>query len=436
MEDNYFDKKIKGILESPPEFQPDIEAMNNMRARLRSSQGRRRNRNLLPFLMAMLLIPILLGAGFFYKKYNVLSQDMAALQQQLLTLEQRDTIIKKEIIYQIDTVYNIIYQEKYVYAEPPSTPLTNHYTHKGIFQYASPQFFTPLSSNRTITGTYQGLRTHQLSLFAPVPPGFGIFKTDSSISDSKNSKPSIVLGNINQLNLKQSELSPNFNILDRDELMTALLEDLAPIPEARKNPLHQFVPIGFSVGTHASPFVLPVQDYGGTAFLVGLNTSVAFPGNRSLSVGAEFMQMNFELKDPAQFADFPVLDPETPSDVLHELKGRFSYLQIPVMLHQRFSLSKKMKAGFGAGVVAYRPLAQRLSYEYIGNGAEYYLRSTFKNGEFSIDNLRLGLDTEYAFWPKLALRVELQYQHGFNLNTAEYFPLRLWMANIGVSYDL
>ena len=48
------------------------------------------------------------------------------------------------------------------------------------------------------------------------------------------------------------------------------------------------------------------------------------------------------------------------------------------------------------GLVAYRPLQQRLIYEYIDGTDEYTLENTFKNGSFSVDNLRVALGFEYS----------------------------------------
>ena len=61
-------------------------------------------------------------------------------------------------------------------------------------------------------------------------------------------------------------------------------------------------------------------------------------------MAAESLIMDFEAKDPNQFSTFPILDPKDPTDILHELKGNFSYLQIPVMIRQRMFPNRKFSA--------------------------------------------------------------------------------------------
>ena len=69
MDNNYMDKKLKTILESPPDFIPDEAALNDMQQRLRAVNKPKQKRNILPFLGWIFLIPLLLSLGFIYKKY-------------------------------------------------------------------------------------------------------------------------------------------------------------------------------------------------------------------------------------------------------------------------------------------------------------------------------------------------------------------------------
>ena len=216
------------------------------------------------------------------------------------------------------------------------------------------------------------------------------------------------------------------------------LEDkVYEVPDPKVNPAYYFMPNGFSVSLYGSPGIWPTHNLGGGAFSYGVAGIIELPQNRSLEIGAEILNLKFEIKDdPVGFARFPITDPNDPTDILHELKGNFSYLQIPIMMRQRFGNNNRFKPMISAGFVAYQLQRQEFVYEYLNLSGEYKLENTIKDGNFSADNLRIGLGASYSFGKRWSTALEVQYQHGFSLNELEYFKLRFWGVQLGVNYKI
>src|SRR5690606_13965772 len=114
MDDNYLDKKLKGILESPPDFLPDDGALLDMQSRLKGMQPDRGDgrRKFIALLWWLPLLLVLWGTEYYYHKSWVLDREMQELNRQLAQLPATDTLIKSEIIYRTDTIYRTIYRDR------------------------------------------------------------------------------------------------------------------------------------------------------------------------------------------------------------------------------------------------------------------------------------------------------------------------------------
>ena len=434
MEDNYFDKKIKGILESSPEFQPDQSALTDMQARLRTIPRPKKKRRGLFFLIPLLLLPVLLGAGFFYKKYDDLKNQVTELNFKISEINQtlrRDTIIEKQIIHHYDTIHTTVYREKYIKEKQPNK---NNFYQIG-FQpplYTSNQlntspFYTPNILGWSIGNSKNSLFTKN--------PGSSIFDDDSSIKNGKSSS-----GNRLSATDRLESLFPIFvKIADRMEpdWILNMKDQLPEYKKQKPKPQHYFIPKGFTFGINYSPYVFPFNVFGSQGNAFGVTGAIEFPGGRSLEIGGTLLNTNFKIKeDPDLYALLPIVDPTDPADFLHEIKGNFRYLEIPVILRQQFRENHDLKPFVSAGFVAYKPFSQEFIYEYLNGFGEYKLNETFKNGTLSVDNLRFGLGAEYALGKHVSAASELQYQHSFSLNANEYFKLRYFALNIGLRYKM
>ncbi|MFK7807944.1 MAG: outer membrane beta-barrel protein [Saprospiraceae bacterium] len=444
MDENYIDKKLKDILESPPEFSPDEAAVADMRRRLGATPPKKRTA-IFPFLWPLLFLPLFIGAWFFYKKYEKLEKAFTVLNSKFIDQQNsthtRDSIFTQQTIYKIDTVYEIRYQVKYLTeaGEERSNRNPSQSSYSSYFYYSN-RFENSRNSPKNI---YWSLGDYRNSLFAQ-SPGSSYFNRGRNPFQNNNSpffKNDISLDKAAANNtfdlLLLDRLSPFLKVANNDSTIIARLEDeIEPALAKRRIPTkYFFMPSGYTLGVKYSPVVLPITDYGATASAFGIYGGIKFPRNQELTVGVEYLQLNFEIEDAAQISEFPVVAPTDPTDVLHEAKGNFSYLQIPVILSQRFRNGKDFQPRVSAGIVAYRPIAYDFVFEYIDGTGEYKTSTSLKEGSFSADNLRFGVGGEYRFWRKLSANFELQYQHGFSQETTAYFPLRFWGINVGLDYQ-
>ena len=117
MEDNYFDKKLKRILESSPDIPVDPLASQDMLRRLRASKETRHKRSGLMAFLPLLLLLFLLGGGYLLYKVNNLNHQLISLHQQLnnqSSTVQIDTITRNQVIHHFDTIYRVVYQKVYL----------------------------------------------------------------------------------------------------------------------------------------------------------------------------------------------------------------------------------------------------------------------------------------------------------------------------------
>ncbi len=437
MDDNYFDDKLKGILESPPNFQVEPSALQDMKKRLKPISNRKRNNRSLYLLAALLLLPMFLGAGFFISKYNKLNEQVVDLSRQISQINlisNKDTIIEKQTIHHYDTIITVIYREKYIKADQREIQNENAYSHVYNNPYSYLRNSNLLQYNLKPNSSYWSIGNGTYSLLAKNPSSSifenNFIQNNKEIDDLENkwrpSDPLQLLG-LQYLNIDREEPDWIKNLTDK----------LPEYKEPETKPIYYFIPNGLSASIKYSPLVYSSNAFGASGYALGLNAAIELPAGQSLGIGAEWLNVDFKIEgDPATFALFPIANPNDPTDVLHELKGSFSYLQIPVVVKQKLRLDKNLKPFFTAGLVAYKPLSQKFIYEYIDGTGEYKLNMEFNDGEFSVDNFRLGVGAEYDFGNKLSILSEVQYQHGFSLNTDEYFKLQLWALNFGLRYSL
>ena len=116
MEDNYFDKKLKKILESPPDFKLDQSALAAMGHRLDDLHIKEKSRRRALAGWLLLFLPLFAGGFYFFSDYQTLNKQVELLTVKLENIE-KDTLHNKIITYQYDTVYTVVYKEKIIERE-------------------------------------------------------------------------------------------------------------------------------------------------------------------------------------------------------------------------------------------------------------------------------------------------------------------------------
>ena len=132
----------------------------------------------------------------------------------------------------------------------------------------------------------------------------------------------------------------------------------------------------------------------------------------------------------------PQVDPRDPSDALKEVKGKLSFIQVPLLFNQTLFPDHDIKASISAGLVAYRPIRQNYTYEFIGGNEEYSTNIIESEGSFYFNNLRLGLGAEYDFTRSWSLYARGYYQHPFKVPDQELLKLQYWALNVGIRKKL
>jgi hypothetical protein len=432
MEDNYLDKKLKDILENPPHFEPDAAAISDMKKRLdksdvKSHQGISR----LWWLVPLLLLPFLLGGVFFLNKYQELNQKLDRLNLQL-SYFQRDTTHENHITYYYDTIHNTIYKdviierrfEKAIIPPPSLKAFYRPYSNNSNLSEVTSLTDFLVYRNGQNLGT-KGLNLANLS---------GLSSLDNPLSKEELLAELIRNERIDKIGLKV------INYYSRFENIEDKLNDPNWEPTIHKaNPILYFVPKGGNIGGNYTPIVAGKANskgYSGKSF--GINGSLEFYGGIEMSLGLERLSFGFEVKEPEQFAIYPLLPPDNTNDLLTELKPSFSYLHIPLMFKKYIRKDDKLRPFFGVGFVAQKPLKQNFVYEYVDDvtDQEYKLNQSFKNGDFTINNLRTSIGLNYHFLDHFSAQTEFVYYYAFDQAPTEYFKLRYWGANIGLRYHL
>lgn len=432
MEDKYFDDKLKGILESPPDFDIEPSAITEMQRRLRENNTSQNRRRGFPLLLLLVILPFLFGSIFFYNKYEKLNREISELKNEFKkNTYRKDTIFQKKIIYQYDTIYNVIYK-----GEVLNNKLSNNHTpeqNKNQTRYIFRPRQMGLYENSFIPDAGWSLAQPGSSLLNRNRPGstFSLPPDFYSKSNSDNTVPAVV----DYLDiLPQKKL----NAINGEEpvLSTKLKNDYPESKKKKINPLLYTIPNGASIKGTYVPFLYLQNAYGGNGLVAGLNGEVQFPQGRILHLGIEYMDFGIEFEDMDDLPNIPITPPDNPNDNLNEAKAKFTCLQIPLGVRQIFFERKKISPSIYAGMVAAIPLRQRFTYEYLNLTEEYYKIIETKNGKTSFDNLRLGIGASISVWKNFSFEPEIQYQHAFSKDETAVFPVRYWAFQLGVNYKI
>ena len=436
MEDNYFDKKLKDILENLPPFEPDARAIADMKRRLETIPSKNRQ-SVLGFwwLIPLLILPFLFGGIFFYLKYQNINQKLDEVTLQLKHF-QKDTIIQNHITFHYDTIYNLIYKDVVV---------NRH------FEKVNPSPLALLSSYQNTPFLNNPSRIPLLTDFSPVKRNSVLYQkpdeylrlgANNSFSHKKQLSKHNDREAITDLTKGPLE-SIGYPALKNVQSYTQSvdLDKKLNVPEwnyrkPKVNPIYYFMPKGINVGGNVMPFVNGKANstgYSGRNF--GVRGALEFYHGVELQFGLEHLGIGFELEEQASFANYPILPPDNSGDLLKELYVDLNYLQVPISLKKYFRNKKDLKPFFSIGIVAQKPLKQKFRYEYEDSSQnDYGLRQSLSEGAFSVNNFRANIGVLYHFWKHFSVQTEVAYQHSFEQGSGEYFQLKYWGLNMGVNY--
>ena len=452
MDEKNFDNKVRDILGNPPSFDMPPSALEDMKRRLNENPSSSR-RGAAWWWLPLLLLPFLLSGLFLFSKYQSLNNQVNALSLQLSKIQKDSSQTHKLITYQYDTVYTTIYKEVIIERRYEAAA-SNAYQ---VTDASTLPYYHPSTLNLSnLQQRYFNVQSMDWDLGQTGPLLLNSGPNSSFSSTMRNASPlfnrarslvGLVNPNSDPARSNQALLSAfdNLSLLDApllapvDRLVpNELLEEILPLStEPSVNPAYYLVPTGLSIEARYMLFSVPSTAGLEKTTAFGLAAEVKFPGPIRLQVGAELLNTSIELKDPADYANYPILPPNDPADFLEEVKGAFRFLQIPVGLKMVFRREKKYRPFISAGIVARKPIQQKFNYEYISSSqGEYKINNTLNDGAFSINNFRSGLGLEYPFFKKFAANTTLYYQHGFGLTSGDYFQLRYWGLNIGLRYKL
>lgn len=464
MDDKHFDKTLKDILNNPPLFEPAPQAISDMRDRLDKAMAPRRKRvGLLWWLIPLLSLPFLFSSIFFYNKYKNANQTAYDLKLQLSEF-QKDTNenIEHHTTYFFDTIYNTIYRDVIVERNIKSkdeAANANYYANAGIGTYNNRPFLVPSQNVDLWTKNAQLpfanilSKNHSISSFGEKSP-FG--SKDVSLNDL-----SAILSLSSKLIEKLNEESPE-EVRERDKQIQGIAyATIQPIYSWRKpvlskafenlpepklvepkrdiNPLLYFVPTGLQVGAHFNPITLasglPGSDNSASTF--GISANIKFVKNVALKVGLDKLDIGFKIyPEEDDFNTYPAAIPDNPDDILKELKGQFSYLQVPVQFRYLFGKEKGVRPFIGIGMIARKPIKQQFLTEYDTQGGdEYYKPVKIGNSGFDVKNLHGSIGVEYNFWKSFYAVAEGYYHHSFEQPQDAYFKLRYFGLDLGLKYE-
>lgn len=439
MEDNYFDNKLKDILENPPEFKPDARAISDMERRLDAPINNKPSRAAwLWWLLPLFFLPFLFGTIFFYTKYQTLNTKLNDLNSQLIHY-QKDTTSQNYITYHYDTIYNTIYKDIIVerHYERQVVPPPIRYATFG--NYSNPSNLLG-SRNLTDFGVYSAG-----NVFGQPPNVFSApFINSGQFLEKGLSRQELlekefdlknrIAERIKDLDLEEVETYKRFRHIHLQEMIND--PNWEPF-ERNVNPIRYFVPKGINVSFAHSPTNngnFSDANYSGKS--VGLYAALEFHKNIQLQIGAENLGLEFEIKDQSLYTKYPIVNPDDPTDFLKELKVNTKYLQIPIIFQKSFRMNKVLQPIFGVGIVATKPYKQNIKYEYISsNVGEYDKNQTLKAGDFSVNNIRTTIGLNYNFWRKWSLHSEFMYQHAFEQGAGEYHKLNYFGWRTGLKYS-
>ena len=448
MERHNTDDLFKKMLENPPPMRPDMDALEDMNRRLDAAQTKRRG--VVWWWIPLLFLPFLLSSIFFYTKYQTAQNKLNELNLQLTNQQintQIDTLTQRITIYQYDTVFNRVYQDVIVQRNISETPALLASTGSVFTSPSLPNFGAPdLSANSAAafnTFDKSSFQPSQLELLrdgkvlslgqvAVVLENSEIGTADNSNNNLERSTLESLMQNIETLSFLGNRFQYEHPLPPSDHFLNLASKSNVD----RINPLWYLVPTGFQAGFNWSPFGLIKLPTGNkNVKTIGFLGEVEFTRNTRLQFGVDYLSVPLSAESTEELSLFPTALPNDPADLLKELYGDFTYLQVPITLKYVFQPDKKWKPSIGIGMIARLPLKEQLRYEFVSiQGGEYTQPQPLNDGAFSVENMRGTIGIEYNFYKNYTIQAEGFYNYQFGESTNPYVRFRYGGLNLGLKY--
>lgn len=406
MDNQYFDDKLRGLLENAPEVQPDCETIKDFRRALRATKDSKQRR-----LWPILFLPLLLGMFWLAWRNSLLLDQFQQLAKRVEEGTKVDTIYQIEHIYRGDTIVQFVFLHA-AFQNSNTFP---------AFANALPTFDKPITGIQM--GGSTGLSSH-------------LFKYTST---NRHAEPDgIPLTPIQTPfpKLPGFPVAPILYQRNLNNLGWITQQPTLPLSKGEKRLLSFFRPTALHLGLQVTPLQLGPPPLDGDFFSAGLQFHLAFPGKRSLGIYPQIVATSVKVETPEVFNEFPVVLPNDPSDELHEIKGQFQYLEMPLLLQQDFRLKGRLHPRISIGLVAAQSLRRSLNYEFYADDEEYSINGPISDPNFTLQHARLGTGLIYYFGKQFSLNTDLFYQFKFPGTPSQILDLQYLGWSIGIRYNL
>lgn len=443
MEDN-FEKKLRESLGNPPEFPFEERLWNDVENKLNIDDTKPTNKlggiaGLLFLLLAGLMTIL---AAVFYVKQSEALERLDEIEGKISQVSHEKIVENNNIEVIHDTVYiylpseqspSHLVQEKYVRNRTTS----QKYSTKKInnsFQFNNTDFSKLYQrfekSNQVQLGLRNDFERVQEDSKLPLDIGQLLMYTKNSQREMMSSFESSVL----DIAFLKSGLLEAERIFD---LRIFEYQDI----KSKKNAdyyLLKLRPTSFALSTSAG-ISYSLNLGGRTNFVGGLQAEVGYGRNFSFVIGLEYLSNNFKLEfdddDIPELADIESPSPDNLGDILHELYGDFSYLQIPFGIKYVIPTKKRIRPYFGLGLITHKSLKSNLAFEYLSNLEEYKLElNNVLDDRFEINDFWTTIGLQYDISRHWNMFVEGSAQIEFKSQPYRYQNHQYIKTNIGLQY--
>ena len=432
---DYFEQKIKGTLNNPPDFPFDEKAWKNMEGRLKKQPGKKWGA--MAYLVPLAFLLWLLPLAFSWLAYEKLDDSNNKIEHLETMLESNatlllDTIVERHVTVVYDTIYRTAYADVKIENNNISNPQLPFYqTSFSFFNKINKPFFPEQKYDHLLP---------PLSVFGFFPPILsGQSKNTDNIEMGNNNAAQKVVDLGVATKVDQLKLQPL--LYDSDPGLS--IASLPYISIKKKKGLHYYIykmqPTRFALGIDYG--LVNVADFGAGNSAIGLDAAIGYGKNLNLIIGAEYLQWNFkkgfEEEDKGEIPEgFPAVTPNSSGDELHELYGDFKFLQVPVGLEYTFFSNRRLRPYFGLGVIAQRALSAQLVYEYkTPSDNEYKIRrNNVLPNNFELKSAWGSLGIQYEFGDYWSFRLEGNAQFDLEKGKYKYEGLQFYKIKGGMEY--
>lgn len=420
MNDNYFDKKIREILQRPPEFEPSPAARKDLLRRL-DALGRNRRRP--PVGWWWLLFPAGILLGWWLAQLGTpRSQTMTA------HAHQRDTIVVEKWHTRRDTIVLIQRLETATPPPPnpinqidellaPFNPIVSTWKQSNLSGAGGPTDRLPLTSGGTAMGYLPPLSLAAKDARKP-----------ASLRRTYAAAPAI-----ERLALQPVDpLRRRDPLLDDDRILLPPLLDHAPTL-----PLWvHFVPTGLGAAIEGGPAffaAMGVEDMKGTSWR--LHARLHFAGHAFLQTGIGLTTQMFKIEDEELLATFPQIEPENPGDKLHDIYAEdLRFLELPLVLGWQGQWGQ-WQPMIGLGITARQPIRQHLRYEFIDATGEYYIPVSFDQHALDLHTWSVHLGMGRHLWRGLSANVALRFEKDWKKGANDLIRLQYLAPSLRLGWQ-